>query len=117
MRGQESLEKIISYILTASVLVGLTLYFAGLASYYFENKMCLEISINDQSSLQLDNFLNQFNQLNSYIVLSTSILVVMFTPYIRVLTSIIYFLKNKDYKYSVLALFVFSALTILFLIR
>lgn len=117
MKNQESLEKIISYVLIASILASLKLSFAGLSFYYLENRLCLEISINDQSILLLDSFFNRFNQLNSYVFLSASILVIILTPYLRVLTSMIYFLKTRDYKYALLALIVFSALTILFLIR
>lgn len=117
MKNQGSLEKIISYILTTSVLASLILNFAGLIFYSLENRLCLEISIDNQSILLLDNLLSRFNQLNSYVLLSVSILIIIFTPYIRVLTSIIYFMKTRDYKYAILTLAVFSALTILFLIR
>jgi|GEM_PF-1477054 len=115
MRNNTLLEKMISYILVAGVLASLILCFLGLILYYLENRLCLEIPFNDQSTLLLGRFLSQANRVNSYTLLSASILIILFTPYIRVFTSMIYFMKIKDYKYVILTFTVFITLTIMFL--
>jgi uncharacterized membrane protein len=117
MRNNASLEKMISYILVTGVLASIILSFLGLILYYLENRLCLEISFNEQSTLLLGRFFIQANRVNSYTLLSASILIVLFTPYVRVFTSMIYFMKIKDYKYVILTFTVFIALTIMFLVH
>ncbi len=115
MKDNTSLERLLSYILITGVLASLILSFLGLVLYYLENKLRLEISFSDQSILLLDRFFSQAIQINSHTFLSISILIILFTPYIRVITSMIYFMKIKDYKYVFLTFTVFSILTIMFL--
>ncbi|MCL7382912.1 MAG: DUF1634 domain-containing protein [Thaumarchaeota archaeon] len=117
MKNDTSLERIISYVLVGGVLASLILGLTGLVSYYLENRLCLEIPLNGQSTLLLGRFFNQAFQMNSYTLLSASILIILFTPYIRVLTSIIYFVKTRDYKFVILTSTVFITLTIILLVH
>jgi uncharacterized membrane protein len=117
VRDDTSLERIISYILVAGVLASLIVGLTGLVSYHLENGLCLEIPLDGQSTLLPGRFFSQVSQMNSYTLLSASILIILFTPYIRVLTSIIYFVKTRDYKFVILTSTVFITLTIIFLLH
>ncbi len=44
--------------------------------------------------------------------ITLGIVVLILTPYIRVIASVIYFGIRKDYKYVIITLFVLTALTI-----
>lgn len=117
MRRHDLTERVISYVLITGVTISLALNISGLIFYFFENRLCLEIALDEQSRLSLDRFISNVNQINSYTILSAGLLVILFTPYIRVLTSIIYFAIVKDYKYLLLTLTVFSVLSTLILIH
>ena len=115
MSKNDFIERMISYVLITGVMISLTLNLFGLILYHFENRLCLEIVLNEQSSLSLDSFINHISQINSYTILSASILVILFTPYIRVLASMVYFMFKKDYRYVFLTSIVFLVLSMLIL--
>ncbi len=115
MSKKDFIERMISYVLIIGVIISLALNLFGLFLYYFENRLCLEIVLDGQSRLSLDSFINHITQINSYTILSASILVILFTPYVRVFTSMVYFMFKKDYKYIFLTFTVFIVLSILIL--
>jgi len=118
-RSEEKLEVILSYILTVGVIISLILIIIGIVLLYIDTGN-LNISRNPEMFIHGQNFFRLIYGLFqgqgpeslslSFIVIGTVVL--MLTPFIRVVASLIYFAAVKDLKYVFITLIVLSILTI-----
>jgi uncharacterized membrane protein len=116
--GESKLETIISYVLIIGVLVSVVFEVIGIALFYgtFGN---LQISQDKSVFVSGQNFfvfiIERFQHLYgsqtalSFIIIGLIILIL--TPYIRAITSALYFTWEKHYKYVLITLFVLIVLT------
>lgn len=118
-RNEARLEVILSYILIAGVIISLSLMLVGIILLYIDTGN-LNISRDQSMFIHGNNFFNFIYRLLqgqrpeslslSFIVIGTVVL--MLTPLIRVLASLIYFATVKDLKYVFITLIVLSILTV-----
>jgi uncharacterized membrane protein len=117
--GEEKLEVAISYILILGVMGSVIIETAGIVSYYQSNR---NLSIVFQPGLAMrgvDFFSyagNLIQQLFSVAwtplqMIALGIVLLMVTPYVRVVASVIYFGFAKNTKYLFITLFVLAVLT------
>ena len=119
MNAESKFERIVAYILISGVVISLLLEIAGMIRYYHVHGHFRILE--DRSQFIHGNnffyFLVEFVRggyaHRKWIFLMTmGIAVLMLTPYLRVVLSLFFFLKERDLKYVVITLFVLSLLTI-----
>ena len=118
-KNEVKLEVILSYMLIAGVIISLSLMFVGIILFYI-NTGNLNISRSPEMFIQGKNFFNFiFELLQGQKLQSPSIsfmvagtIVLMLTPFIRVVASLIYFAVVKDLKYVFITFIVLVILTI-----
>jgi uncharacterized membrane protein len=118
-RNEMGLETVISYLLIVGVLVSLLLEITGAALYYgtYHN---LAISSSDAFKLQGRDFFSFIYKLVSGGVsggvsiqlITAGIVVLLLTPFLRVVFSMLFFAWEKNYKFTLITLFVLVVLTI-----
>ena len=116
--GESQLEAIISYILIIGVVVCVVFEVIGIALFYgtYGN---LQISQDKSVFISGQNFfafiINQFQHVfgsqNALVFITLGLIILILTPYIRAITSVIYFAWEKHYKYVLITLFVLIVLT------
>ncbi len=112
-------ELAISYLLAAGVVTSLILIAAGILLFYFQFGN-LAISEKKVMFLQEKNFFyflaDLFRGENSQVmalwIMTLGIVVLILTPYARVLLSVLYFLWERDFKFSCITLLVLVILTL-----
>lgn len=120
IRSDESkLETTISYLLMIGVIFSLILEIIGLILFYysFTNLNILESEV---VFIHGDNFFSFVKTLfqgeniqnNAILFMTLGSIALISTPYIRVITSVIYFAWEKNRKYLLVTLFVLVILTI-----
>ena len=117
VRGRD-LETIISYILTIGVLISLVVEAVGLGYYATTESLQVDFTSRWQTSGN-DFFAYAWGTLLSLGVGATplsliglGIILLMFTPYLRVFASTLYFTAERNPKYALISLFVLAVLTI-----
>jgi len=118
-KGELGLEIVISYLLIAGVITSLLLEIAGVILFYrtFGN---LALQYGSSVKVQGHDFFSFINNLvhgrfagGAAIQLMTAgIVVLLLTPFLRVLFSVLYFVWERNFKYVVITLFVLVVLTI-----
>jgi uncharacterized membrane protein len=121
--GEKKLEGLISYVLIIGVVTSLLLEIAGLILFY-RAYGSLAISHESRMFLQGENFFIFLARLFSgssvswpIRVITLGIAVLILTPYVRAMLSVIYFAARGNGKYLVITLFVFTILTISLLVH
>ncbi len=117
--GESKLETIISYLLIIGVVVSVILEVIGITLYYgsYGN---LQISQDKSVFINGQNFfafiINQTQHLfgvqNALLFITLGLIILILTPYVRAITSAIYFAWEKHYKYCLITLFVIMVLTL-----
>jgi uncharacterized membrane protein len=117
--GESKLETIVTYILIIGVVLSVILEVIGMALFYrtYGN---LQISQDKNMFINGQNFfafiINQFQHLfgaqNAILFITLGLTILILTPYIRAITSVIYFAWEKHYKYVLITLFVLIVLTV-----
>ena len=117
--GDSKLETAISYLLIVGVVISLFLEVIGLILFYrsYSNLNILENSV---AFIRGENFFSfvytlfqRENVQNSALLSMTlGLVVLILTPYVRVITSVVYFAWKKNSKYVLVTLFVLITLTI-----
>ena len=117
-KGGPELENAISYVLIAGVLISLFLEIAGIVLFYNSYGQ-LAISQEQSVFIQGHDFFsfiyNEFSQHTRTLpvmLMTAGVVVLMLTPYVRVILSVFYFARQKNIKYVVITLFVLTILTI-----
>ena len=115
---RRDIETIISYILTIGVLVSLVVEAVGLGYYATTESLQVDFTSRWQTSGN-DFFAYAWGTLLSLGVGATplsliglGIILLMFTPYLRVFASTLYFTAERNPKYALISLFVLAVLTI-----
>jgi uncharacterized membrane protein len=116
--GESKLETGISYLLTIGVAASLFLEVIGLTLFYgfYANLNILE---NSFAFVQGQNFFSfvstllqgNYTQNTAFLFMTTGLVVLILTPYVRVITSVIYFAWKKNRIYVLVTLFVLIILT------
>ena len=116
--GESRLETIISWLLIVGVIISLLLEIAGVVIYYRSYHQ-LAISQDPPVFIQGKNFFTFiYDQFRSgqggaaLRVMTAGLIILMLTPYLRVIVSAFYFSREKNFKYVVITLFVLIVLTI-----
>jgi uncharacterized membrane protein len=116
---QHGLEITISWVLIVGVVLSALLELAGLAIFYIRHGN-VEISRDIAVFIHGSNFFSfLFNEITlshtgdiSIILMSLGLAVLMLTPFVRVLLSVIFFGRVRDFKYVWITLFVLVVLTV-----
>jgi uncharacterized membrane protein len=110
------MDMVIGSILLVGVLFSLTLIVAGLAWHWaLVGHLQLDYTVTSKNLFQF--LLADLRRLASgaiqpQLAISTGIVVLMLTPYVRVLASVLYFgLVERNWKYTLFTGFVFGGLT------
>jgi uncharacterized membrane protein len=117
--GESKLETVISWLLIIGVIISLLLEIGGIAMYYHAYGQ-LGISTDQSMFIQGKNFFtflyDQFRtgQTGSGAarLMIGGIVILMLTPYLRVVVSALYFAREKNMKYVVITMFVLIILTL-----
>ncbi len=117
--GKRGLESLVSTTLRLGVVVSLVIEVIGIGSYVLGGGT-LTISFGSEWQTGGRDFFAYAKQVafslgqgvNSISLIALGIIVLMITPYIRVVTSVIYFVVENNPKYALISLFVLTVLTI-----
>jgi uncharacterized membrane protein len=117
--GETKLETVVSYLLIVGVIVSVILEAIGIALYYgtYGN---VQVSQEQPVFISGKNFfafiIYQTQHLlgtqNALLFMTLGLIILILTPYIRAITSVIYFAWEKHYKYVLITLFVLTVLTV-----
>jgi len=116
--GESRLESIISYLLIIGVIISLALEVTGIVLFY-TTFHTMQISHDPAVYVNGNNFfiflVNQIMGKNAGTMplrlMTLGIVVLILTPYLRAIASVIYFAWVKNTKYVFITLFVLSLLT------
>lgn len=116
--GESKLETAISYLLILGVVISLSLEVIGLI-FFFRSYSNLNILENSVAFIRGENFFSFVSALfqganmqnSSLLFMTLGLVALILTPYIRVITSVIYFTWKKNSKYVLVTLFVLIILT------
>ncbi len=117
--GESNFELAISFLLGAGVVTSLILIGVGIFLFYVEFGS-LAVSEKKVMFLQEKNFFyflydllrGGSSQGKGLWTMTLGIAVLILTPYARVLLSVLYFFWGKDFKFSLITLFVLVILTL-----
>jgi uncharacterized membrane protein len=122
--GNSKLETIISLILIAGVVASLVLTVVGLFFYHSYGQFNINLDnpavfIHGQNffSFIWDTVRGGNGQPSSLFWITLGVVILILTPYIRVIASFLFFAFTKDTKYVFITLFVLVALTISLLLH
>jgi uncharacterized membrane protein len=117
--GETKLETIVSYLLMVGVIVSVILEAIGIALYYgrYGN---VQISQNQAVFISGKNFFafiiyqtqHLLGSQNALLFMTLGLIILILTPYIRAITSVIYFAWEKHFKYVLITMFVLVVLTL-----
>jgi uncharacterized membrane protein len=117
--GETKLETIISYLLIVGVVVSVVMEAIGITLYYgtYGN---VQVSQNPAVFISGKNFFafivyqtqHLLGSQNALLFMTLGLIILILTPYLRAITSVIYFAWEKHYKYVLIALFVLIVLTV-----
>ncbi len=123
-RNPIALESIIGYALLICVIVALSLEVAGLV-LYISTSNNTNIILDQNLCIQEEHFFSYaVRTINSMIrrpnytnLMSLGLVVLMFTPYLRAVLSVAYFIVVKNYKYTLITSFVLVVITVSLMIH
>lgn len=117
--GEKGLESTISYVLIVGVACSLLLEIAGLALYWHtygnlevSQSVALFIQGRDFFTFIFELIRGAHHQMAAISVMTGGIVVLILTPFIRVVLSVFYFGWEKNYKYALITLFVLVVLVL-----
>ncbi len=119
------LQKAVSYVLIGGVILSLILETVGFVLYYTQTKN-LALEFTKQWQLKGADFFSHtayvfmsaiyggdHSSINNPLkIMALGIIILMLTPFVRVVASVIFFGYQKDFKYLVITFFVLVVLTI-----
>jgi uncharacterized membrane protein len=117
-------ERAISYLLIIGVILSLILEIIGIIVFYhvYGN---LEVSESGRMFIRGKNFFNfiyrlfegEHAQNKAILIMVLGISVLILTPYLRVIMSVFHFIRERNFKYVGITLFVLIILTISLIIH
>ncbi len=116
---ESKLETIISVLLIVGVVtsvvlevIGIGLYFGAYGNVMVSQSASVYISGENFFAFIVEKLGNLFVSENALAFMTMGIIVLILTPYIRAITSVIYFGWEKNGKYVLITLFVLAVLTL-----
>ncbi len=116
--GESKLETIISYVLIIGVVVSVAFEVVGIALFYgtygnlqISQDKSVFISGQNFFAFIIDQIRHLFGSQNALSFIIIGLIILILTPYIRAITSALYFAWEKHYKYVLITLFVLIVLT------
>jgi uncharacterized membrane protein len=117
--SESKFERTISFVLFSGVLASLFLIAAGI-TVFFVSHGHLSISESGAVFIRGENFFNLLYRLvqgrdpqeKAFLLITWGIMVLILTPYVRVIVSALHFIWIKDIKYTLFTLFVLIILTL-----
>lgn len=116
--GESALETAISYLLIIGVVASLILEVIGITVFYHSYRQLgvsqdpsVFIHGQDILSFLLNQFRGPHTETRAIRLMTSGIVILMLTPYLRVIVSVVYFAWEKNWKYVVITLFVLAVLT------
>jgi uncharacterized membrane protein len=117
--GETKLETIVSYLLMIGVncsvmleVLGITLYYSTYGNVQISQNQTVFISGQNFFAFIIDQMQHLFGSENAILFMTLGIVILILVPYIRVITSVIYFGWEKNRKYVLITLFVLIVLTV-----
>jgi len=117
--GEPKLETGISYLLIAGVIISLLLEIVGVILLYntfgslaISRDAGMYIRGSDFFTFMLEEFQGKHPQGSAVHLMTAGIIVLILTPYIRLIASVFYFGWKKNIKYVLITLFVLVVITI-----
>lgn len=117
--GVSKFERAISYVLIVGVVTSLVIEVVGIVSFY---AVYGQLNILDSKDVFLHgkNFFSflsvliqgEYPQKGPLLMMSLGIAILILTPYVRVVMSVLYFTRERNIKYALITLFVLLLLTI-----
>jgi len=117
--GESKLETVISYMLITGVIVSLLLEVVGIALVY---RSYGRLDISQDASMFIrgrDFFSFIYQQVATkqsagpgIVLMTAGIIVLILTPYVRLIASVVYFGVERNIKYAVITLFVLIVVTL-----
>jgi uncharacterized membrane protein len=116
---ESKMESAISYLLITGVILSLLLEISGLVLYYIQNGN-LQISQAAGAFINGNNFFSFIYEVISgrqhtgtgITLITAGLIVLLLTPFLRVVLSVIYFSAEKNLKYIWITLFVLVIITL-----
>ena len=113
------LERLIGYILICGVVLSVIITAYGLLLFQLQTSTSV-ITFNSSSRVSGSNFFSYVGNLilsvglgmSASSIMALGLVVLMLTPYIRILASAIYFAWSRNAKYSTITIFVLLLITL-----
>ncbi len=119
MNSEASFEKTIGFLLITGVLAslflesfGMTAYYTAYGHFHIQEEKTVFLRGQNLFSLIFQLFEGRYTQGRAMLLMTLGILLLILTPYIRVILSVFYFARKKDFKYLFITLFVLIILTV-----
>jgi uncharacterized membrane protein len=116
--GENKLEVIIGYLLIIGVVssvifevIGITLFYGAYGNLQISQNQAFFISGENFFAFIIQQFQHLFGSQNALLFMTFGLIILLLTPYIRAITSVIYFGWEKNRKYVLITLFVLIVLT------
>ncbi len=117
--GESKLETAVSYILIIGVVISVLLEIIGISLFYgaygnVQVSQSKTMFINGQNffSFIIDQIQHLFGPQTAVMFMTLGLVILILTPYIRAITSVVYFALEKNRIYVLITLFVLIVLTI-----
>jgi uncharacterized membrane protein len=124
LNSEDRFDRAIGYVLIAGVVISLVLEGIGILLFYFSYG---HFNILEEKSFFIHgrNFFNFMIELfqggtmgkKAFLLMSLGVVILILTPYVRVLMSVLYFTWEKNTKYILITLFVLVLLTMSLALR
>jgi uncharacterized membrane protein len=119
LNSEDRFDRAIGYVLITGVVISLLVEAIGIFLYYLSYRH-FNISSERTLFIQEGNFFDFMIELfkgdyagkKAVFLMSVGVVILILTPYVRVLMSVLYFAREKNTKYILITLFVLVLLTI-----
>ena len=116
--GESKLETVVSYILIMGVVISVLLEVIGISLFYrtygnVQISQSKTVFINGQNFFVfiLVQIQHLFGSQSSILFMTLGLIILILTPYIRAISSLVYFTWEKNRNYVLITLFVLVVLT------
>ena len=117
--GETKLETIVSYLLIVGVslsvileAIGITLYYGTYGNVQLSQNQAVFISGKDFFAFIIYQTQHLLGSENALLFMTLGLIILILTPYIRAITSVIYFAWEKHFRYVLITMFVLVVLTL-----
>lgn len=119
MNSEDRFDRAIGYVLITGVVISLLVEAIGILLYYLSyrhfnisSERTLFIQGRNFFDFMIELFKGDYAGKRAVFLMSVGVVILILTPYVRVLMSVLYFAWEKNTKYIFITLFVLVLLTI-----